>query len=90
MHRPSFGIGAAVASALASIGLTRPVAAAASREVVSRTPAKRSAPKRHRHSMKAAADYLGKRTLLPDRPSNIRKLQRAFRLAGRSFSPGKS
>lgn len=93
MERPRFGLLGSVAMAIASTfgSFAGERAAASAQAIAPRRPTgKRAATPRPRHgSMQEATDYLGKRTLQPDRASNLRKLQRAFRLAGRSFTPGR-
>lgn len=44
-------------------------------------------PRRQRLGMEEARTYLGDKALHPARSSSVRKLQRAFRIAGQSFKP---
>ncbi|WGD31237.1 hypothetical protein AncyloWKF20_05280 [Ancylobacter sp. WKF20] len=53
-----------------------------------RSPAQRHKPTPRPVDVKRGADYLGKRSLHPGHSSSIRKLQRAFRLAGTHFVVG--
>lgn len=47
--------------------------------------ARRTSP--HHRGVESAAEFLGKRSLHPGHSSSLRKLQRAFRIAGQSFTP---
>lgn len=89
-HRPLAFMGSVAAALLGTLGMghravqARPLAPA---------PSQGKGRYRHHHPRNAGVfaghAFLHRRDLHPGRSSSIRKLQRAFRIAGRSFTPGR-
>lgn len=96
-NRRVLSLGSAIAALLLGRGgrtpsthpaaTSMPAARPLGQKVASRGRGKTRLAQPRRGNRLSATVYLGKRNLHPGRSSSLRKLQRAFRIAGQSFTP---